>query len=144
MIIQLLIALGAVLLVLVVWAGGHPSRHGRTMRLVRIILGALVVAVALGLGIRGQFLGTLALVALAGWLAVAQKPTRSHSHSHRSRQVATMSVGQARAALGVGPEASRAEIHSAWRRLIAHAHPDQGGSHGLAAYLNAARDKLLK
>jgi hypothetical protein len=142
MIVQLLIALGAVLLVLLVWASRHPSRHGRSMRLARIALGVLVAAVAVGLGIRGQFLGTLALVALAGWLAQGQKPTRPKSR--RSQLAATMSEAQARTVLGVGQEATRTEIHAAWRRLIARAHPDQGGSHGLAAYLNAARDKLLK
>ena len=33
---------------------------------------------------------------------------------------------------------------AAWRRLMARVHPDQGGAEGLAAKLNAARDRLLK
>jgi curved DNA-binding protein CbpA len=44
----------------------------------------------------------------------------------------------------VSDQASRAEIETAYRRLMQMAHPDRGGSAGLAAQLNAARDRLLK
>jgi hypothetical protein len=47
------------------------------------------------------------------------------------------------AILGVGPQASKAEIQAAYSRLIRMAHPDKGGTAGLAAQLNAARDRLL-
>jgi curved DNA-binding protein CbpA len=43
----------------------------------------------------------------------------------------------------VGPDASKAEIQAAYSRLIRLAHPDKGGTAGLAAQLNAARDRLL-
>jgi DnaJ-domain-containing protein 1 len=55
-----------------------------------------------------------------------------------------LSEAEARAILGVGPTASKAEINEAWRRLMGRAHPDQGGTEGLAARVNAARDRLLK
>ena len=55
-----------------------------------------------------------------------------------------MTLDQARDILGVSPAATRAEIEAAYRRLIVRAHPDQGGTSGLAAQLNAARDRLLK
>ena len=55
-----------------------------------------------------------------------------------------MNLDQARAILGVTDGASRDEIEAAYRRLIRRAHPDQGGTSGLAAQLNAARDRLLK
>jgi preprotein translocase subunit Sec63 len=54
-----------------------------------------------------------------------------------------MSEAEARSILGVGPEASRQEIQAAYRRLIERVHPDKGGAAGLAAQLNAARDRLL-
>lgn len=46
--------------------------------------------------------------------------------------------------LGVAPDADPATIHAAYRRLMARNHPDAGGSAGLAARINAARDLLLK
>jgi curved DNA-binding protein CbpA len=55
-----------------------------------------------------------------------------------------MSEADARALLGVTPEADRAEIEAAYKRLMRMAHPDSGGTTGLAAQLNAARDRLLK
>jgi DnaJ-domain-containing protein 1 len=55
-----------------------------------------------------------------------------------------MSAEEARAVLGVSAEADAAVIQAAWRRLMARAHPDQGGTEGLAARLNAARDRLLR
>ena len=54
------------------------------------------------------------------------------------------SDGDARAALGVGPAASKEEIRQAYRRKMARAHPDHGGGHEEAARLTAARDLLLK
>ncbi len=55
-----------------------------------------------------------------------------------------MSLAEARSILGVGPEASVGDIRAAHGRLIRMAHPDAGGTTGLAAQLNAARDRLLK
>jgi DnaJ-domain-containing protein 1 len=51
---------------------------------------------------------------------------------------------EARAILGVGPDAGEAEIRQAYRARMARAHPDRGGGHAEAARLTAARDRLLK
>jgi hypothetical protein len=51
---------------------------------------------------------------------------------------------EARAILGVGADAGRDEVEAAYRRLMLRAHPDQGGTTGLAAQLNAARACLIK
>lgn len=56
---------------------------------------------------------------------------------------ANMPIDEARALLGVGPEASLADIRAAHRRLIARVHPDAGGSAELAHKVNAARDTLV-
>ena len=55
-----------------------------------------------------------------------------------------MTAAEAHSLLGVPADATRAEINTAWKRLMARAHPDQGGTEGLASRLNAARDRLLK
>ena len=66
--------------------------------------------------------------------------------AYRRRQVspgAPMPVDEARALLGVAPDAGLAEIREAHRRLIARVHPDVGGSPELAHRVNAARDTLV-
>ncbi|MFW2341835.1 J domain-containing protein [Brevundimonas sp.] len=78
-------------------------------------------------------------VGIAFW-ALVQLGRRTDA----SRRQGAMPVDQARSLLGLGPEATAAEVNAAWRRLMARAHPDQGGTEGLAAQLNAARDTLLK
>jgi curved DNA-binding protein CbpA len=55
-----------------------------------------------------------------------------------------MSLDEARAILGVGPTATAPEIRAAYTRLMRRAHPDQGGTSGLAAQVNAARDRLSR
>ncbi|MGF1462162.1 MAG: J domain-containing protein [Maricaulaceae bacterium] len=54
-----------------------------------------------------------------------------------------MTDADARALLGVKADATRDEIQAAYRRLMKLAHPDQGGSTGLAAAINRARATLL-
>ena len=46
--------------------------------------------------------------------------------------------------LDKGADADRAEIQAAYKRLMRAVHPDSGGTAGLAAQLNAARDRLLR
>jgi hypothetical protein len=78
----------------------------------------------------------LILVGTARWPRV-RRPASSDTGG-------AMSLAEARATLGIGPAATEAEIRAAYSRLIRVAHPDKGGTAGLAAQLNAARDRLLK
>jgi hypothetical protein len=57
---------------------------------------------------------------------------------------AQLSHREAAELLGIAPDADRETILAAYRRLMARNHPDAGGTAGLAARLNAARDLLLK
>ena len=84
--------------------------------------------------IRGVLLGGAALMAGALlWAAYRRRPPG----------IAPMPVEDARRLLGVGKDASLAEIRAAHRRLIARVHPDAGGSVELARRVNLARDTLV-
>jgi curved DNA-binding protein CbpA len=63
--------------------------------------------------------------------------------SRRPSGAPAMPVEDARRLLGVGPDATLAEIRDAHRRLIAKVHPDSGGSDELANRVNVARDTLV-
>jgi hypothetical protein len=76
--------------------------------------------------------------AAAGWWLMQPKWDVRLGPARRAADLAA-----ARALLGVGPDANAATIRTAWRLLIASAHPDAGGSAEQSAKLTAARDLLL-
>lgn len=76
----------------------------------------------------------LGLVAL-GWLLLVR--------TRRPQAAPGLSVEEARAILGVGPEADADTIRLAHRRLIAQVHPDAGGTAELTRRVNLARDVAL-
>lgn len=120
-----------------VWLG----RKGRLPASgVRFLIGGAAVAVFSGsafLAIRGAYLAAAALFAIGGALAVsARAPLKAPARD--------IGDAEARSILGVSATADEAEIRAAYQRLIVRVHPDRGGAEGLAAQLNAARDRLLK
>lgn len=92
-------------------------------------------------GVRSEWPICIVLLVIGAWSATTarQRPTVRKATPANSGP----SASEARAILGVGPQASKAEIQAAYSRLIRMAHPDKGGTAGLAAQLNAARDRLL-
>jgi hypothetical protein len=95
---------------------------------------ALIFLLGLRLLTTGKLIGGAAL--MSGALLWAAWRRGLHTASK-------MPVEDARRLLGVGPEASLAEIRDAHRRLIAKVHPDTGGSEELANRVNVARDTLV-
>jgi len=137
------LALGVGVLALLVWAGRGPTRARLGLRAAGVVFSALAAAGAVGAGLRGAWLVSLGLIAVAMIVGQSARP-RSGARLDSDHGAEGMNPAQARAILGVTDGASRAEIEAAYRRLIRRAHPDQGGTSGLAAQLNAARDRLLK
>ena len=135
-----LIVGGAAFAAYVWFTRGKPILKGRDWR---IATGAAALAAFTGAafaGVRGQWPAAIVLGVVGLWFAgstrkVAARPTPPPS--------ATMSVAEARRILGVEEGATPAEIQAAYTRLMRAVHPDKGGTTGLAAQLNAARDKLL-
>jgi hypothetical protein len=133
--------LGAAVLALLVWAGRRPSLASQAVRLGTALSATLSAVGAIVMMMRGGWPISLLLIGLSAYLAQRAR-AKGPAGSLPGREA--MSVAEARSILGVGPEADRAEVEAAYRRLMQRAHPDVGGSAGLAAQLNAARDRLLK
>lgn len=126
-----------------VWAlirlGRHSERRGRAQwRVAATLFSAVLMGAGALVAFRGAWLPAVGLIGTGLWLTLA---SRQRTVPQRGE---AMSEAEARSLLGVGPEATRPQITAAWKRLMTRAHPDQGGTEGLAARLNAARDRLLK
>jgi hypothetical protein len=134
------LVLGVVVFALLVWAGRRPARVSASVRLFSALFAALAAVGAVVVALRGGWAPSLVLVGLSAWLARTARPATAPPIAPR----AGMSLADARSILGVGEGAGPEEISAAYRRLIRSAHPDHGGTAGLAAQLNAARDRLLR
>lgn len=131
-----------VILALVLWGSG--ARRWLRRAQWRIASGALslgVFAAAAFVTARGGWEKGLLLAVIGLMLALSSRWPRGAPGRPAD---GAMSLEAARAMLGVGPQASAAEIQAAYARLMRRAHPDQGGTTGLATQLNLARDRLLK
>jgi len=133
-----------VLAAIAVWAlirlGRQSDGRGRGQwRVAATLFSAVMLAGGVLLAARGALLPAVGLIGASLWLTLA-----SRQRTHGSRQTEALSDSEARSILGVAADASPEAVNAAWRRLMGRAHPDQGGTEGLAARLNAARDRLLK
>ena len=136
--------IGLALAAIAVWAlvrlGRQSERPGRGQwRIAATILGAVMVAGAVLAASHGAWLAMAGLAGAGLYLIVTSRIRPAPPVA-----VGRMSEAEACSILGITPGASPEAVNAAWRRLMGRAHPDQGGSEGLASRLNAARDVLLK
>jgi len=144
---MLYIALGLVLLGVLV-GGAGMRRMGRLAgRAWRPGAGVLALACFIGaaiLGVREAFAPAVGLALVGLWLAMSVRRTPSARHGGGGTPVSSgMDLQSAASILGVAPEASDEEVQAAYVRLMRRVHPDAGGAAGLAAQLNAARERML-
>jgi len=128
---------------LAVWAlirlGRSSEKPGRGhWRIAATLLSVALIGGGAIAGARGAWVFAIGLVGAGLWLAVGSRIRTAPA------PMTGMSDAEARSTLGVSEQAGPQDINAAWRRLMTRAHPDQGGTAGLAARLNAARDRLLK
>lgn len=139
---MLYLALGALALAFVLWTRGTKVFKGRGWRFLSSAAAVVAFAGAAFAAIREAWAPAAVLLVFGIWLAVS---TRSNGPApKRAAPTREMSLDEARAVLGVDEDATPAEIKAAYTRLMRMAHPDKGGTTGLAAQLNAARDRLLR
>jgi len=136
----IVLALAAVALWALVRLGRQTERRGRGhWRVTATLLSAVLLAGGALAAFRSAWLAAAGLAGAGLYLALNSRirPTVAV----RSELI---SDADARAVLGVGRDATAAEIQSAWKRAMGRVHPDQGGTEGLAARVNAARERLLR
>ncbi|MET0294379.1 MAG: DnaJ domain-containing protein [Phenylobacterium sp.] len=137
------IAVGAAALALLVFLSrGRPILKRSEWRVMSAAFSLAAFAGAAFVGTRGKWGAAIVLVVVGLWLLASARRTGLGPGPAPVKD--RMSQAEARSILGVGEDATRAEIQAAYSRLIRMAHPDKGGTPGLAAQLNAARDRLLK
>ncbi|MDP1597928.1 DnaJ domain-containing protein [Phenylobacterium sp.] len=135
------LAIGCAILVLLLWASrGKPVLKRREWRFLAGAFAVACFAAAAYVGIRGGWGKSIVLVVIGLGLVVSTRRTGIAPPAGSNK----IGDAEARSILGVGAEASHEEIRAAYSRLMRMAHPDKGGTSGLAAQLNAARDRLLK
>ena len=147
------IALAVVAALVVAWMWGRSAALRRGgWRIGAGLLAAVLVVAGGVLSIKGDWMVGLPMVVAALLSAAGGRINRgAYGFGDRGREPPReparpepMSEAQARSLLGVESGATPAEVREAYRRLMQRAHPDKGGTAGLAAQLNAARDRLLK
>lgn len=99
----------------------------------------MAVVGALALALRGAWVAGAVLAAVALWAGLFVRRVSVR----RTPDAPRMGRSEAASLLGVSEDASPEEVRGAYRRLMQRAHPDTGGTQGLAAQLNAAREVLL-
>lgn len=139
---MLYLALGGALLAGYLWLTGGkvPILKRREWRILTAALALTAFTAAAFVGVRGSWGAAIVLTVVGLWLAASSRKTIAPTPPASAQ----MSEAEARQILGVGPGATNPEIQAAYTRLMRAVHPDKGGTAGLAAQLNAARDRLLR
>lgn len=146
----------AILLVLLgaLWGVGGPRRAGEAIarglrraapgawRPGASLLALVALLAALVLAVRLDWIPAL-IAAVVGAVLAASARRRGRTARPPSAAVVGMSRREAASLLGVAETAGREEVLGAYARLMRRAHPDMGGTTGLAAQINLARAVML-
>ena len=141
---MLYLAVGGALLALYLWAAGRrtPILKRREWRLLTGAMALACFTAAVWVSVRGGWGSGIVLTVVGLGLAASARKGASPSPASKTGRD-RMSLDEARRILGVGADATPQDIKAAYTRLMRAVHPDKGGTAGLAAQLNAARDRLL-
>lgn len=136
------LAIGAAILWFLVGLGrGQTVFKRREWRLLSGVFSLAALVAAAYAALRGGWPIAIGLAILGLWTLTTARINPPRAPPAPSSK---MTEAEARSLLGVDPDASPEEIQAAYTRLMRMAHPDKGGTTGLATQLNAARDRLLR
>jgi hypothetical protein len=139
-----LLIIAGVVLAVVAWLGwGKPVLTRGQWRVGTGLLSAVALGGAALVAARGGYEKAIVIAVVGILLAYATRSRRGPKLAAKPAPRA-MSEGEARSLLGLDGAASVEDVRAAHTRLMKVAHPDRGGTTGLAAQLNAARDRLVK
>ncbi len=143
MALPLLLALGAL-----IWLH-YSGRLRLTSALLPLLAAGGLAFVALRLAVGGNLLPSLVVGGVGAFIFWQQRRASAHAKPVTPSAAApasgnTAQLAEARAILGVMPDADAAAIRAAHRQLVERVHPDKGGSAELTRQVNAARDLLLR
>jgi len=142
---MVLIILGCLALLVLVTVGraGKPVQIRREWRFISAAAAIATLMAAAYLAFREAWVPAVVLLGLAVSLMGSARINRRPRAPAPAPAREPMTLTEARSILGVSAGASAEEIQAAYTRLMRMAHPDKGGTTGLASQLNAARDRLL-
>ncbi len=125
-------------------AAAGLRRASAYWRMTAGLLSVLLMTIALALLIREDWIpaGLLAVGGLSVAIGARRRADREAAPKPRVAGASGMSASEAYAILGLEPGAGPEAVQAAYLRLMRMAHPDKGGTRGLAAQLNAAREAL--
>jgi hypothetical protein len=143
---MLYVLLGVAIFIALIWAGrrARPFLIKRELRIISSVIGGAAMAGGALAALRGAWIPGVIVAAVGAALVFSGRTGFIAAEAPPAGKAPDPAIAEARDILGVGPNATREEIQAAYARLIRAVHPDAGGSSGLAARLNAARDTLLK
>jgi hypothetical protein len=139
------LALGGGLLWLLLFSQDkRPILKHVQWRVASAVVAVLAFAGAALLSLRGDWPVAIVLLVIGLWTAASARHPRAARAQTAPVETATISISEAYAILDLKPGCTREDVQAAYQRLMKLVHPDRGGGAGLAAKLNAARDRLLK
>lgn len=148
--IRVLLPALAILAGFVLWRSYRDASPDQRKLQLKTVMQTLVVTLVVVLALRSGLIW-LAVAVASVWgvtrvlsAGAANKRAGSEPAPRQGQRRSLMSRADALAILGLGPQATEAQVQERYKQLMRDAHPDHGGDPDLAVKLNQAKEVLTK